>query len=130
MHQAIKLDVGVYKPVVEGGRYDLVFDVGARLLRVQCKWAPRVGDVVVIRCHYCRRAREGLRRRAYTQAEVDCIVAYCQALDRCFLVPVDRIDGRMQFQLRLASCRNNQRQGVNWADDYAFGARLADLLGP
>ena len=27
------------KPLAEHARYDLVFEVGRRLLRVQCKWA-------------------------------------------------------------------------------------------
>jgi hypothetical protein len=37
---AIRLGVGVYRPLFEGGRYDLIFEVGETLLRVQCKWAP------------------------------------------------------------------------------------------
>jgi hypothetical protein len=32
---AIKLGIDVYRPVAEGGRYDLIFDVESRLLRVQ-----------------------------------------------------------------------------------------------
>lgn len=71
VHIAIKLGIGVYKPLHEGGRYDLILEVGPRLLRVQCKWAPRDGDVVVVRCRSCRRTRDGLRHRAYTAAEVD-----------------------------------------------------------
>ena len=38
-HAAIKLGVNVYKPVMEGGRYDMILDLPSRLLRVQCKWA-------------------------------------------------------------------------------------------
>lgn len=49
VHAAIKLGIGVYRPAFEGGRYDLIFDLGARLLRVQCKWAVRQGEVVVVR---------------------------------------------------------------------------------
>ena len=37
---AVKLGLGVALPVGDGRRYDLVLDTGARLLRVQCKWAP------------------------------------------------------------------------------------------
>ena len=32
--------------------------------------------------------------------------------------------------LRLAPSRNNQRLGINWAEDFAFEARLKALLGP
>ena len=130
VHAASKLGIDAYKPFGEGGRYDLILEVGPHLVRTQCKWAPRHGDVVVVRCYSNRRAREGLRRRCYTSAEVDAIAAYCQAIDRCFLLPADRIDGRPHVQLRLAPCRNNQRLGVNWADDFEFEARLLGLLGP
>ena len=45
---ATQLDIDVYRPVGEGGRYDLIFDLGSRLLRVQCKWAQQRGDVVAV----------------------------------------------------------------------------------
>ena len=45
---AVKLGIDVYKPVGEGGRYDMIFEIDGRLLRIQCKWARRHGDV--IRC--------------------------------------------------------------------------------
>jgi hypothetical protein len=35
---ATRLQLPVLRPVAEGGRYDIVIDLGARLLRVQCKW--------------------------------------------------------------------------------------------
>ena len=34
MKAALHADYDVYRPVFEGGRYDLVFDTGERLLRV------------------------------------------------------------------------------------------------
>jgi hypothetical protein len=130
VHAAVKLGIDVYKPLSDGGRSDLIFEVGSTLLRVQCKWAPRCGETVVIRCYSNRRAREGVRRRAYTAAEVDVIAAYCPQLDRCFFVPADRFDGHKQLMLRLSPSLNNQRTGVNWAEDFAFEARLRALVGP
>ena len=53
----IEAGVDVYRPVVEGGRHDLVFGTEEILLRVQCKWAPLVWDVVVVRSHRVARAR-------------------------------------------------------------------------
>lgn len=60
--EATKLHIGVFRPLTES-RYDLIFDTGSRLLRVQCKSAARQGDVVVIRCRSCRRSRDGYVRR-------------------------------------------------------------------
>jgi hypothetical protein len=42
---AVELDIGVYRPMAEGGRYDLIFDVRGRLFRGQCMWASRYNDV-------------------------------------------------------------------------------------
>jgi hypothetical protein len=127
---AIRIGIDVYRPVAEGGRYDLILDVGSALLRTQCKWAPRHDDVVVVRCYSCRRAREGLRRRVYGATEVDAIAAYCPDIDRCFLLSPEQFDNRFQLLLRLAPARNNQRFGVNWAEDFDFEARLSPLVGP
>ena len=44
--EAIRLGIGVLRPLADM-RYDLVLDTGTRLLRVQCKWANRQGDVIV-----------------------------------------------------------------------------------
>jgi hypothetical protein len=48
---ATQFGVDVYKPVAEGGRYDLIFDFADRLWRMQCKWAALDGDVIIIRCY-------------------------------------------------------------------------------
>ncbi len=63
---AVKLGVGVLKPVNGGLRYDLAFDLGRRLWRIQCKWAARYGDVVRVRCYSCRRTADGLVIKAYS----------------------------------------------------------------
>ena len=46
-HAAIELGIQVLKPWVED-RYDLVFDLPDRFVRVQCKTAVRRGDVLVM----------------------------------------------------------------------------------
>ena len=123
-HAAIKLGINVYKPAMEGGRYDMIFEVGTRLVRVQCKWAPRHGDVVVLRCYSARRNRDGLLRRVYTDGEIDAFAAYCQEIERCYFLPFELFLGRKQVHLRLGPCKNNQNLGVNWAADFEFAATL------
>jgi hypothetical protein len=129
-HAAAELGVGVFKPLTDGERYDLIFETGKELIRVQCKWAPKLGDVVVVRCRSSRRAAGGIRHRKYTAAEVDAIAAYCSELDRLFYVPAQRFDGHPELSLRLAPSRNNQHSRVNWAEDFDFDARLTALSGP
>jgi hypothetical protein len=47
IHAAIKLGIGVLKPLTDGHRYDLIFDIAERLVRVQCKFV-RLNDGVVM----------------------------------------------------------------------------------
>jgi hypothetical protein len=126
---AMKLGVDVYRPLGEGGRYDLILDVGARLLRVQCKWASRLDQILVVRCYTFRRTRTGWKKTTYSAEEVDVIGAYSMDLDRCFLIPIELVANRPTMSLRIAPTRNNQRRRINWADDFDFAAKLAEQLG-
>ena len=115
---AIKLGIGVLKPLSDGHRYDLAFDVGTQLLRVQCKWAVRRGEVVLIGCRSARRTRDGFIRRSYSRDEVDLLVGYCAELDRSYVLSADVFEGHPAIKLRLAPTRNNQLIGVRWARDF------------
>jgi hypothetical protein len=57
LHEATKCGIVVYRPAVEGARADMIFEVGPRLLRVQCKWARLLDRVVQIRAQTCLRSR-------------------------------------------------------------------------
>jgi hypothetical protein len=120
---AIELGIGVSRPLGDE-RYDLVFDLGTRFLRVQCKWASREGEIVLVRSYSCRRTRDGLLRRPYSTDEIDAVAAYCAELDRCYLLPGQLFGGRAVIHLRLEPTRNNQKLGVNWAEQYEFDATL------
>lgn len=122
--EATKLGVEVYRPVFEGGRFDMIFLLGEHLVRIQCKWATRQGDVVVVRCYSNRRTRDGLERRLYTAQEIDAFAVYCAELEKCFFLPYERFPNQAQIFLRLAPSRNNQRELVNWARDYEFAVTL------
>ena len=121
---AAKLGVEVYRPIREGGRYDMIFDVAGRLLRIQCKYAPLKNDVVLIRCRRARRTADGLLQRGYTADEIDAFAAYCSELDRSFFLPMEHCRGRLAIQLRVSPPRNNQAVGIEWADDFDFAATL------
>lgn len=127
---AVRSGFGVYRPVFDGGRYDLIFEREGTLSRVQCKWAAKTGDVVAVRCYSSCRSAAGYVRHPYTVDEVDAIAAYCPELDRCFLLPMEAVAGRVQVQLRLAPTRNNQRVGITWARDFELGATLGTPSGP
>jgi hypothetical protein len=71
---ALRLGIGVARPLADE-QYDLMLDTSTGLLRVQCKWAVRTGDVVVVRCRRSRRGPHGFTHRAYAAGEIDAIAA-------------------------------------------------------
>ncbi len=121
---AIEAGFGVFKPVSEGERYDLILDLRPGLVRVQCKAASLVGDVIVVRCRSGRRTRHGILMRKYTRDEVDGFGVYCAELRRAFFVPIEQLDGQATVVLRVAPPQNSQRGGIRWAADFAFEAKL------
>jgi hypothetical protein len=128
MHECAQLGVPVLKPL-DDQRYDLVLDLGSRVLRVQCKWAARVGDVIAIRTRTSRRGPNGHIHRSYGADEIDAIVAFCAETGRCYLLPHELSVDRAAVQLRLEPTKNNQATGIRWASDYEFAAKLNTLLG-
>jgi hypothetical protein len=111
--EATRLGIPVLRPMIEHGRYDLVFELGGELKRVQCKSARLRGEVVIVRFLTNRRGPKGFIRAKYTAEEIDAVAAYCPELDAYFYVPIEVIEGTGTMHLRLAPARNGQRAGLN-----------------
>ena len=119
---AVELGFVVLRPFVDGRRYDLVIDTGPDLLRVQCKWAPRKGSVIIAHLATCRHTPRGYIYSTYDETEIDAFGIYCQELQRCFYVPISVVAGQRAMHLRLTPAANNQEAAINYADAYDFGA--------
>jgi hypothetical protein len=120
--EAARLGLSVLSPLTEHEPYDLVIGVTGRLLRVQCKWANRRGDVIPVNLTRSRRGPGGFVRRTYTAEEIDAVGVYCADIGSCFLIPAREVVGRHAFQLRLRPPRNGQRAALHFADEYRLGA--------
>jgi PD-(D/E)XK endonuclease len=121
---AIKLGISVFKPINEGLRYDVVFEISGRFVRVQCKWIVRRGNVLIVPFVSRRRCAGGFVQKRYTQSEVDAFAAYSAEVDRCYFLPFDRFPQSRAVSLRLGPTQNNQEKGINWAEEYELGAKL------
>jgi prevent-host-death family protein len=126
--EATKLGVVVSRPNVDA-RYDLIFDTGSSLLRVQCKWGALDADADVIKVNltssWC--TPTGYARTTYALGEVDLFAVYCGEQNRCYLLPADGLVGRRSIWLRLSEPRNGQRACVNLASDFSFDGAVAQL---
>ena len=120
--EAVRRGVVVLKPLVEGRRYDLVFDTGEKLMRVQCKWASRRRGVLAVQLGGCRHTPHGYVRSTYDASEVDAIAVYSPDTDRCYLLPIADVAGRRTVHLRLEPAANNQEVAIKYAAQYEFGA--------
>ena len=128
IRECVKLGVGVARPL-DDERYDLILDLRPELLRVQCKWATRYDDVLVVRLYSSRRGPTGTINRCYGLDEVDAFAVYCDGTDTCYFLGPE-FAGTPQVLLRLGPTRNNQAQLVRWARDFEFAAKVRSLLGP
>ena len=111
----------------EHGRYDLVFDLDHRLVRVQCKWASRKGSVIAVRVGGSYLSPRGYVRSTYALDEVDAVAIYCGDLDECYLLPIELVAGQRDLYLRLAAPKNAQRAALHWAATYTLPGAIAQL---
>ncbi len=125
---ATRLGLVVLRPLCDGSRYDLGIDVGSRVLRVQCKWAARTGDVLAVRSRTCRRASNGYVRTTYSGAEIDALAVYSADTDCCYLLPIADVEHLSTISLRLAPTGNKQASGVRWASDYELARTIERLI--
>ena len=114
--EAIELGVDVLKPLAEHSRYDLVFEIGGRLLPRSVQVGAlkeRRGPASAPACSSSAHT-ERLRPNKYEADEIDFVAAYCHDLGTCYLVPFDRVDRvKSGIQLRLSPPRNGQRAAVH-----------------
>lgn len=97
---------------------------------MQCKWSSRTGDVLNARCVTSRHTPHGYIRTTYTADEIDAIAAYAPDTDRCYLIPVNEVEGRTVLSLRLGPTLNNQAELVRWAKDYELEDAIERYWSP
>jgi prevent-host-death family protein len=126
---ATELGIPVLRPMSEHGRYDLGFELGDRILRVQCKWGAldAAGTLIIVNLTSYRLTFSGQHRTRYAEHEIDLLAVYCGALDRCYLLPSALVAGRSQISLRLSQTLNGQRACVTLASDHDFAGAIAQL---
>jgi prevent-host-death family protein len=124
---ATELGIPVLRPIVEHGRYDLAFEIGDRIRRVQCKWGAldRDAGVVKVNLQRCRHTPSGYVYGSYSADEIDLVAVYCGALDRCYLLPISLAAGRRSIFLRLSPPRNGQRACIHREVDFRLTGAVA-----
>lgn len=107
---------------VEGQRYDMILDDGNKTYRVQVKHAdgkPQESEGSVVIHMTSSGGRYGTRR-TYTENEIDALLVYMPSTDKVYWLSSEVFQGREGITLRLVETKNNQRKGVNFAEDYEW----------
>ena len=122
MTQCIEYGWTVSVPLGDDGRYDCVLDRGNGLERVQVKTAryeDNVMTVHVVSKHALMRQRQqGINVTRRYIGQVDYIGVYCEALDKCYLVPMKDIGEKYEISLRIKETKNNQKKNIRYAKQY------------
>jgi hypothetical protein len=107
------------RPVMEGGRYDLVLDLAGTLWKVQVKYAGQAksGAIKIVTSSTACRGKRG---KKYEDYEVDFILAYSPVTDKIYKLPPEVWRGKNYVYLRYKPAKNNQKSGCFNAEDFEW----------
>lgn len=122
LNALVRRGLEVSIPFGEGQPYDLVIDLGAAFVRVQCKMAwPSQGCLLF----NARSTDHGRGAQSYVGL-ADIFGVYFPPNDSVYLVPIGIFDHK--GRLRLERPRNNQRRRVRYAQEFELERWTADAL--
>ena len=98
-------------------QYDMVVDIGSKLLKIQVKTCRLSKDESGIEFNVSSTTHnnQGYTRRTYSEIGVDYFMTYYN--DKCYLIPFSDC-GVREKKLRLMPTTNGQTKGISFAKDY------------
>lgn len=112
-------------PFGDRERYDQIWDVNGRLLKIQVKTSRLSNDSTYISfsCRSNTRVQGKTLHSRYTKDEIDYFATFWNG--RCYLVPIEETS--TDKRLRFEPPKNGQKQGVSFAKDYLMEEVLKRL---
>ena len=116
------LGYGLYLPVGENSRCDLMLERDGFVDRVQCKTGRlRRGTIEFNVCSsYAHHRSASVRWRSY-HGEIDLFAVYCRETSGVYLVPISHLPVIRRASLRVDPPKNNQLDRIRFAADYEIG---------
>ena len=116
----LQLGYVVLTPYGGNQRYDLMIeDVEGQFWRIQCKTARINENGTALTFSTSIRNVTGKNRQPrYYWGQCDYFAAYCEKLNKIYLVPVDQIDTQSVTLRLMPLPPNKPQQNVLWASDY------------
>ena len=116
----------VSRPLFEG-RYDLLFDFGSKILRVQVKECSCTKDgncicVSLSSGSYPRGNKYGKHtKRFYTSDEIDVLIVYTPITGKYYVLEPEIWNKKSYVNLRFKQTVNGQGKKINYAKNYEWG---------
>jgi len=98
-------------------RYDIAYDTGEKIIRVQVKCRSLYKDKLVIQLSKQQNGRSGLTLR-YSEDEFDKLIVYCPDTNSLYDIPYELFGEQSLLTFRVTPTKNNQQIGVNMLNDY------------
>ena len=108
----------VSKPLSDSCRYDLIIDVGNKLLRAQVKYADGKSSLSsgVARVGLEKKDRTG-RVTLYNKQEIDMILVYLPVVDKMCCFSSEDFTGKRNLFIRYQPAKNNQAKKCRFLED-------------
>jgi hypothetical protein len=129
--QAMKRGWGVLRPIGDHLPYDLVFDIGGCLIKVQVKtaWVDEVSGNYMMDTRRTKTNRRIMRRDVYAVSDFDFALVYLPDLDIFYVLPVDIfLSFRSGISLVEAEKRQRKPRSADYRDAWGLIAELPILV--
>ena len=119
-----KLGYQVSIPFGDRERYDQIWDIDGKLLKVQVKTSHQIDDSAVkFSCRSSQRSCGRTKNSRYSKDEIDYFATIWQG--KCYLVSVQETS--TEKVLRFAPPKNGQLKGITFAESYEVERVLARI---
>jgi hypothetical protein len=121
-----KLGYQVSVPFGDRERYDQIWDVHGKLIKVQVKTASKVDEndtAIKFSCRSSQRSSGKTKNTRYSKDEIDYFATFWDG--QCYLVPIEETS--TEKVLRFDPPKNGQLKGITFADKYKVEEMLLKI---
>lgn len=121
-----KLGYQVSIPFGDRERYDQIWDIKGKLLRVQVKTSRLIDDErsgIKFSCRSNTKVGGKIQHARYTKDEIDYFATFFEG--KCYVVPVEQTS--TEKTLRFKPPKNGQKKGISLAEHYLVEEVLKSL---
>ena len=112
-----KLGYQVSIPFGDRERYDQIWDINGRLLKIQVKTSHLIDkeeNGIVFSCRSNTKVQGKIKHSRYTADEIDYFATFWNG--QCYMVPISETSTEKTLRFNLP--KNGQRKGISFAKDY------------